>query len=226
MQSEIEVLNSEIVDLKCGIEEKDSRLKECATQLKNVQLQLDSSTTINQKMDEECIRLKADLFQLSQTKETEILEMRNKIDQANAQLKEVADQKQALEIEFVELKRSIESSTSFLKQENQQMKRELVAEKEKAVLIKSETALEHRKEKAALEARLQLAMTQVKSMQEKLVAMTVANQAQAPLENKITSLTSELQAVCKTNTELEKKLQQATDGSENEVGSTKKEQVI
>ena len=267
LQSEA-TLNREIVDLKCAVEKKDGRLKECVAQLKSLKLQLDSSLTVNKNIDDECCRFKRNLFQVTQeksaleqecrdiksslqvieenlgsklefikselqSKEKEILRISNQLALVQVQLKEMENQKVTLEKELEELKRSFKSekemsltSKSLLEDENQQVKAELAAEKEKYLLVRGETALEHRKEKAGLEARLQLALIQVKSMQEKLVAMTVANQAQAPLENKITSLTSELQAVCKTKTELEKKLQQATDGVESEADLVKKEQVI
>ena len=76
---------------------------------------------------------------------------------------------------------------------------------------KDQKALEHRKEKAVLEARVQLAQTQMKSMQQKLVNMTVANQSQTPLQHKISTLTNELEAALKSKSELEKQVEQSNN---------------
>jgi predicted nucleic acid-binding Zn-ribbon protein len=90
---------------------------------------------------------------------------------------------------------------------------------------KGEIMLEHRKEKAALEARLLVAQSQMKSMQEKLVNMTVANNSHAPLEHKVSVLTSELEAVNKAKSELEKRLDDSISVRKEEMLSVKKEEV-
>lgn len=157
-------------------------------------------------------RLKAMEAEL-QSKTTEVNEISGAADALREQLEAIVQEKQKLEQDLtgriaavLSEKESLLAKTATFEQENQGLRAELAAEKSKTAQGKGEIILEHRKEKAALEARLQVAQSQMKSMQEKLVNMTVANNSQAPLEHKIALLTSELEAANRAKIELEKQL--------------------
>ncbi|XP_046458153.1 COP1-interactive protein 1-like isoform X4 [Daphnia pulex] len=158
-------------------------------------------------------------------------EMRNlevAMEQLTSEIQELSFKKANLEKlreVLEEAKATAEEETRQLRRENQELKSELAAEKTKILQGKGEIMLEHRKEKAALEARLLVAQSQMKSMQEKLVNMTVANNSHAPLEHKVSVLTSELEAVNKAKSELEKRLDDSISVRKEEMLSVKKEEL-
>lgn len=167
------------------------------------------------------------------SKSDEIVKLVDTADVLKLQLETTVREKETLERDMTERisaltteKETLLTKTTSFEEENQGLRAELAAEKSKTVQGKGEIVLEHRKEKAALEARLQIAQTQMKSMQEKLVNMTVANNSQAPLEHKISILTSELEATIKAKSELEKKLEDSILTTKEEVHSFKKEEVF
>jgi chromosome segregation ATPase len=148
------------------------------------------------------------------------------------QIETIVQEKETLEKDFGARISTLNSDKEMLltknasvERENQELKSELAAEKTKILQGKGEIMLEHRKEKAALEARLLVAQSQMKSMQEKLVNMTVANNSHAPLEHKVSVLTSELEAVNKAKSELEKRLDDSISVRKEEMLSVKKEEV-
>ena len=67
---------------------------------------------------------------------------------------------------------------------------------------------------------------QMKSMQEKLVNMTVANNSHAPLEHKVSMLTNELEVLNKAKSELGKRLDDSMSVRKEEMLSVKKEEVV
>jgi len=84
--------------------------------------------------------------------------------------------------------------------------------------------LEHRKEKAALEARLQLSQTQLKSLKEKVVDLsfrTNQSHAQSQLESKVSMLTTDLEEATKDKSDLEKKLKDSEEQFQEELASYK-----
>ena len=168
-----------------------------------------------------------------ETKSEEVVKLSGTADALKQQLENAIKEKETLERDWTERvsaltaeKESLLTKSASFEEENQGLRDELAAEKSKTAQGKSEIVLEHRKEKAALEARLQIAQTQMKSMQEKFVNMTVANNSQAPLEHKISMLTSELEAAIKAKSELEKKFEDSILQTKEEVYSIKKEEVF
>lgn len=164
------------------------------------------------------------------SKSVEIIELSNSTNALNLKLQITVEEKETLERNFIvklsdlnSEKENLFNKHSSLEQEIRELKAELAAEKNKTLQGKGEINLEHRKEKAALEARLQVAQSQMKSMQEKLVNMTVANNSQAPLEHKISMLTNELEAANKARSELEKQLAESKLRVKEEITYLKKE---
>lgn len=78
--------------------------------------------------------------------------------------------------------------------------------------FKADSSLEHRKEKAGLEARLQLALGQVKTMQEKVVSLTFSA-AGNQLEHKVAVLGADLKQAKEANQDLERRLHQQVGSS-------------
>jgi chromosome segregation ATPase len=174
------------------------------------------------------------------TKDTEIQfkiakvnELSSSVEVLKLQIETIVEEKETLEKDFVSQISTLNSEKETLltrnvsvEHENQELKSELAVEKTKILQGKGEIMLEHRKEKAALEARLLVAQSQMKSMQEKLVNMTVANNSHAPLEHKVSMLTNELEAVNKAKSELEKRLDDSMSVRKEEMLSVKKEEVV
>ena len=207
----LKIMNShENGQLMRNLERKERELGEMSAQLKTLQLQTEKLQTSSTALENEICLLRADNDQLSQAKSTAEESLQTARDKFNTELDSVVRQLQ-LRDESDARSSALEEKIAALEEEKNLLKLELKAEKDQVHLVKSQTALEHRKEKAVLEARVQLAQTQMKSMQEKLVNMTVANQSQTPLEHKISILTNELEMALKNKLDLEKKLKKSDD---------------
>ncbi|XP_032783508.2 early endosome antigen 1 isoform X3 [Daphnia magna] len=167
-----------------------------------------------------------------QSRVAHVTELSGSVDILRSQIEASAQEKEILERNFFAKISTLTSEnemlvkkTSAFETEIQGLQSELALEKTKTSQGKGDIALEHRKEKAALEARLSVAQSQMKSMQEKLVNLTVANNSQAPLEHKVSLLTNELEAVNKAKIELEKRLDDSMVRTNQELHSVKKEEL-
>ena len=119
----------------------------------------------------------------------------------------------------------LEEELARLKSAHHSIKAELEKERSAVAQIRAELSLEHRKEKAALEARLQLSQTQLKSLQEKVVDLsfrTNQSHAQSQLEGKVGMLTTDLEEATKAKSDLEKKLKDGEEQFQEELASYKK----
>ena len=168
-----------------------------------------------------------------QSKIAKLNELSSLADALKLQIETIVQEKETLEknfgTQFSTLnseKETLLTKNVMVERENQDLKSELASEKTKILQGKGEIMLEHRKEKAALEARLLVARSQMKSMQEKLVNMTVANNSHAPLEHKVSMLTNELEVLNKAKSELGKRLDDSMSVRKEEMLSVKKEEVV
>ncbi|XP_057368948.2 golgin subfamily A member 4-like isoform X2 [Daphnia carinata] len=167
-----------------------------------------------------------------QSKVAQVTELSGSVDTISLQIEASAQEKEILERNFsakistlsTENEMLVKKTNAF-ETEIQGLQSELALEKTKTSQGKGDIALEHRKEKAALEARLSVAQSQMKAMQEKLVNLTVANNSQAPLEHKVSILTNELEAANKAKIELEKRLDDSLVRANQELHSIKKEEL-
>lgn len=168
-----------------------------------------------------------------QSKVAQMTEFSCSTDVLKVQIEAIVEEKKIVEQEFSTRISNLTSENEMLVTKNngleveiQELQSELALEKTKTSQGKGEIVLEHRKEKAALEARLLVAQSQMKSMQEKLVNLTVANNSQAPLEHKVNMLKNELEAANKAKSELVKRLDDSLVRGNQELLSVKKEEVI
>ena len=167
------------------------------------------------------------------------LELRKKKKRLKSELLESARSKEGLEAEMTQRQALQVSEKDNLSQQNTWLEEELARlksahhsikaelEKERSAVaqIRAELSLEHRKEKAALEARLQLSQTQLKSLQEKVVDLsfrTNQSHAQSQLEGKVGMLTTDLEEATKAKSDLEKKLKDGEEQFQEELASYKK----
>ena len=207
----MKIMNShENGQLTRNLERKERELADVSVQLKALQTQVDELQTSNATLESKIRLLRTDNDQLLGDRLIAEESLQIAQEKFNTELDSVAQQLK-LKGESNEKLLALEEKVSILEEEKNLLKSELKTEKDKIHLVKSQTALEHRKEKAVLEARVQLAQTQMKSMQEKLVNMTVANQTQTPLEHKVSSLINDLEVAHKAKLDLEKKLKESDD---------------
>nr|CAH0104580.1 unnamed protein product [Daphnia galeata] len=219
MESEYGILKSEklyVLQEKSQLEEKFCEIE------KNLQSTVDGLLSKVKTADSEL-----------QSKIAKLNELSSLADALKLQIETIVQEKETLEKNFGTRistlnseKETLLTKNVMVERENQDLKSELASEKTKILQGKGEIMLEHRKEKAALEARLLVAQSQMKSMQEKLVNMTVANNSHAPLEHKVSMLTNELEVLNKAKSELEKRLDDSMSVRKEEMLSVKKEELI
>ena len=209
--SSLKIINShENSQLARNLERKERELADVSAQFKTLQSQVDELHDSTTALKSEIRLLRTDNDQLSMDKLMAEESFQTAQEKFQTELDSVVEQLK-LKGESNEKQQVLEEKIATLEGERDSLKSGLKMEKDKIQLVKSQTALEHRKEKAVLEARVQLANTQMKSMQEKLVNMTVANQSQTPFEHKISTLTNDLEAALKAKLDLEKQLKESHD---------------
>lgn len=223
-----------VEERECRLSKSQEKLSQLTAQLELIStLKVDSESKLSDlKAEQTRLKLEKDRLEKQQeanqttlqSAQVELTVMATELEQKTSEVKQLEITVRSLKLELSEslaqkesLARALVEKTSALnetnndsiaiQQDHQQLKADLEAEQRKILQLKAES-LEHRKEKAALEGRLNLSEAQKKSMQEKLVNLTVANQSQAPLEHKISTLTNELELASKKIVSLENKLKE------------------
>ena len=203
---------------KRALEEAQQRLtihrRELESQLESVRQEMEGKNTAIRLGEENVERLKSELLESARSKEGLEAEM---------------TQRQALQVSekdnLSQQNTWLEEELARLKSAHHSIKAELEKERSAVAQIRAELSLEHRKEKAALEARLQLSQTQLKSLQEKVVDLsfrTNQSHAQSQLEGKVGMLTTDLEEATKAKSHLEKKLKDGEEKFQEELASYKK----
>lgn len=205
---QIEEISSANTDLCTELQEANASLEKLGQCCSSLRQERDAHLVSLESLTVECQR-EREMTQRQQesqltSKANEISRLTQVVQSLERHLEQATKEKCAVEeqlsaqITSLTLeKENLNKQQATVEQENRQLKAHVSAEKEKTCQMMRETTLEHRKEKAALEGRLQFAQAQMKSMQEKLINLTVANKPHALLEHDIRVLPNQLETASK-----------------------------